>query len=179
MSRLYFICFIFLTKSLYTKSQESSNWLLNSELSFIEYEAKHPLHAWTGLNEKIKGVLVKDQNDTRIAVSANISDFDTGNSNRDSNSLRVLNAFDHPQVRFYSDRIVIEEEKISFQGEIDFHGVQIEKSVDADFKIEKNEIEIDGSFSIVITDFDIKLPSLMLVKMDDVAKINFKLIFQN
>ena len=79
------------------------------------------------MNEKIKGILVKDQNDTRIAVSANISDFDTGNSNRDSNSLRVLNAFDYPQVRFYSDRIVIDEEKISFEGEIDFHGVQIEK----------------------------------------------------
>ena len=179
MSKIYIFFFLLFIKSFYLKSQENGNWLLNSELSYIEYEAKHPLHAWTGLNKKIKGILVKDQNDTRIAVSANISDFDTGNSNRDSNSLRVLNAFDHPQVRFYSDRIVIDEEKISFEGEIDFHGVQIEKSVDADFKIEKNKIEIDGSFSIVITDFDIKLPSLMLVKMDDVAKINFKLIFQN
>ena len=69
---LYFICFVLLIKSFYLKSQENSNWLLNSELSSIEYEAKHPLHAWTGVNEKIKGILVKDQNDTRIAVSANI-----------------------------------------------------------------------------------------------------------
>ena len=39
-------------------------------------------------------------------------------------------------------------------------------------------ISIEGSFSIVLTDFDIKLPSLMLVKMEDFADIKFKLIFE-
>ena len=54
---------------------------------------------------------------------------------------------------------------------------KINKTVRASFTIENNNLIIDGSFSIVLTDFDIKLPSLMLVKMDDLAKINFKLIF--
>ena len=46
------------------------------------------------------------------------------------------------------------------------------------FNKKNDTLTIEGKFSIILTDFDIKLPSLMLVKMDDLAKINFKLIFK-
>ena len=52
------------------------------------------------------------------------------------------------------------------------------KIVNAKINKENDILIIEGNFSIILTDFDIKLPSLMLVKMDDLAKINFKLIFK-
>jgi polyisoprenoid-binding protein YceI len=147
--------------------------MLNSESSVIKYEAKHLLHKWEGINEKIKGVFL-----SKIAVAANISDFDTGISNRDSNTLRVLNALEYPQVKFYSDKILISENVISFEGELDFHGVKIKKNIEANYFIKNSSINIEGNFPIQLTDFDIKLPSLMLVKMDNIANIKYKLIFE-
>ena len=83
--------------------------MLNSESSVIKYEAKHLLHKWEGINEKIKGVFLSKNNGGKIAIAANISDFDTGISNRDSNTLRVLNALEYHKVKFYSDKILISE----------------------------------------------------------------------
>ena len=151
--------------------------MLIGEESFIQYSAKHLLHKWSGINNNIKGVFLQ-QNESKIAISANIADFDSGISNRDSNALRVLNALNYPQVKFYSSDISINPNKIIFNGELDFHGKKTKKSFEGNYVNTNDKLIIEGGFSVVLTDFDIKLPSLMLVKMDDFADIEFKLIFE-
>ena len=93
-------------------SQDNFQWMLDSDESSIEYQAKHLLHKWIGINNNVKGVFLLKEDDSRIAIAANIADFDSGISNRDSNALRVLDAFNHPQVKFYSDQILISEKKL-------------------------------------------------------------------
>ena len=73
---------------------------------------------------------------------------------------------------------MISSDTIELKGELDFHGKKINKIVNASYIKGIDNLTIEGDFSIVLTDFEIKLPSLMLVKMDDLAKINFKLIFK-
>ncbi|MAV05058.1 MAG: hypothetical protein CMC31_05330 [Flavobacteriaceae bacterium] len=160
-------------------SQDTVQWMLNSEKSLIEYKAKHILHQWTGTNKSVKGVFFLNNNESKIAIAANIADFDTGISNRDSNTIRVLDALNYPQVKFYSDQIVISEKSISFDGELDFHGIKINKKVESSFVKDGESIIIEGVFSVVLTDFEIKLPSLMLKKMEDFADISYKLVFNN
>lgn len=174
MHKIIFFLFIVTTINL---SAQENKWMLIEDESFIQYSAKHLLHKWSGTNKNIKGVFLQ-QNDSKIAISANIADFDSGISNRDSNALRVLNALNYPQVKFYSADISINSDKITFNGELDFHGKKIQKSFEGTYVNTNDKLIIEGEFSIVLTDFDIKLPSLMLVKMDDFADIEFKLIFQ-
>lgn len=174
MQKIIFFLFIITTINL---SAQENKWMLIEDKSFIQYSAKHLLHKWSGINNNIKGVFLQ-QNDSKIAVSANIADFDSGISNRDSNALRVLNALNYPQVKFYSADIKINSDKITFNGELDFHGKKIQKSFEGTYVNTNDKLTIEGEFSVVLTDFDIKLPSLMLVKMDDFADIEFKLIFE-
>ncbi|MDB4093696.1 YceI family protein [Flavobacteriaceae bacterium] len=157
-------------------AQNENKWMLDGEKSLIEYSAKHLLHAWSGVNNDVKGVFLEDSK-SKIAISANIADFDSGISNRDSNAIRVLNALNFPNVKFFSDDILISSDSIELNGELDFHGKKINKIVNASYIKGIDNLTIEGDFSIILTDFEIKLPSLMLVKMDDLAKINFKLIF--
>ena len=82
-------------------------------------------------------------------------------------------------MKFYSDQIVISEKSISFDGELDFHGININKKVESSFVKDGESIIIEGVFSVVLTDFEIKLPSLMLKKMEDFADISYKLVFNN
>ena len=165
MQKIIFFLFIITTINL---SAQENKWMLIEDESFIQYSAKHLLHKWSGINNNIKGVFLQ-QNDSKIAVSANIADFDSGISNRDSNALRVLNAFNYPQVKFYSADININSDNITFNGELDFHGKKIQKSFEGTYVNANDKLIIEGEFSVVLTDFDIKLPSLMLVKMDDFA----------
>ncbi|SUZ54491.1 uncharacterized protein METZ01_LOCUS7345 [marine metagenome] len=159
-------------------SQDNVQWMLDSDESYIEYQAKHLLHKWIGINNKVRGVFFLKDDSGKIAVAANIADFDSGISNRDSNALRVLDAFNHPQVKFYSDQILISEKKINLNGELDLHGIKINKNIDASFLKDGKTIRIEGNFPIVLTDFSIELPSLMLKKIEDFAKISYKLVFK-
>lgn len=175
----YLILFVLFTIPLIKCfSQDGEKWMLNTEKSLIQYEAKHLLHNWNGINKAVKGVFVIQGDSVKIAVAANIADFDSGISNRDSNTLRVLDVFKHPQVIFYSDQILISENNISFDGELDFHGIKIKKKLEALYTITEKTMTIQGSFAVVLTDFNIKLPSLMLVKMDDVADVSYELVFE-
>lgn len=159
-------------------SQDNVQWMLDSEKSYIEYQAKHLLHKWIGTNNKVKGVLVLKDEGGKIAIAANIVDFDSGIGNRDSNALRVLDAFNHPQVKFYSDQILISENTIALKGELDFRGKKVNKNVEASFLKDGEKIFMEGTFSIVLTDFNIELPSLMLKKIEDFTKISYKLVFK-
>ena len=171
------ILLILIFISLTNLTAQENKWMLIEEESFIQYSAKHLLHKWSGVNNNIKGVFLQ-QSTSKIAVSANIADFDSGISNRDSNALRVLNALNYPQAKFYSADININSDKITFNGELDFHGKKTKKSFEGTYVNTNDKLIIEGGFSVVLTDFDIKLPSLMLVKMDDFADIEFKLIFE-
>ena len=170
----FFLIFISISS---LSAQNENKWMLDGEKSLIEYSAKHLLHAWSGVNNDVKGVFLEDSK-SKIAISANIADFDSGISNRDSNAIRVLNALNFPSVKFFSDEILLTSSNIEFNGELDFHGKKVDKIVNANVNKKNDTLTIEGEFSIILTDFDIKLPSLMLVKMDDLAKINFKLIFK-
>src|SRR6056300_1224206 len=107
-------------------AQNENKWMLDTEQSVIEYKAKHLLHAWSGINKNIRGIFL-EQSKSKIAISANIADFDSGISNRDSNAIRVLNALNFPSVKFFSDKIIVSSNSIEFNGELDFHGKQVNK----------------------------------------------------
>ena len=60
---------------------------VNDQSSFIQYEGKHLLHDWDGINQKVKGIAVVDEATdeiVKIALLANVRDFDSNNSSRDA-----------------------------------------------------------------------------------------------
>ena len=126
---IFFLIFISISN---LSAQNENKWMLDSKESVIEYNAKHLLHAWSGVNNDVKGVFLEDSK-SKIAISANIADFDSGISNRDSNAIRVLNALNFPSVKFFSNEILISSDTIELKGELDFHGKKINKIVNASY----------------------------------------------
>ena len=63
-------------------AQNENKWMLDTEQSVIEYNAKHLLHAWSGINKNVKGVFL-EQSKSKIAISANICLLYTSPSPRD------------------------------------------------------------------------------------------------
>ena len=178
----FLVLFIVLHYNLVLGQSNSTDetWAINNNSSEILYLGKHFLHDWSGKNNNIKGLLLinKASNEiNKIAVLLHVKDFDSGNSNRDSHSLEVLNALKFPEIRFYSENIISDNESITFKGNLEFHGKTISKDIIAVVNSKNNKIQLEGNFKISLKEFGIKAPSFMLSEMKDLIDLSFSLEF--
>ena len=174
MKKLFFCWFVLFFCS--SKAQE--RWMLDSKISFITYEASHFLHDWSGTNQNVRGLLIKDEDFfKKIAIAMYVRDFDSKNSNRDNNALEILEVLKFPKIEFFSDEIEMNNNKLIIKGEMSFHGIGIKKLIEADANFKNNKLILSGTFEIILSDFSINRPSFMMKKMDDLIKISYELHF--
>jgi len=154
---------------------------IQTEESSVKYKGDHLLHSWEGINNNVNGIAIlnpKSNKIGKIAILIYVRDFDSGNPGRDAHSLEVLEALKYPEIRFYSQSINIVEDKVNLKGTFNFHGIKIEKELMGNLN-RKNEIwEITGNFKLVPTDFGIKLPSFLSVKMENLLDINYSIVLK-
>ncbi len=169
------ILLVFVLSIFSLTSQETL--MLKADQSYIKYDAKHVLHAWEGVNKNINGVIVKGKEIEKIAIAAQVVDFDSGNAGRDAHSLEVLEALKFPTIKFYSEKIKTQGNVLVLDGEVEFHGQKKSILVYTTLKDDDESIVINGKFRLIPSEFLIELPSFMLVKMEDFLNIQFELKF--
>tara|TARA_B100000989_G_scaffold56771_1_gene38422 strand:- start:1147 stop:1671 length:525 start_codon:yes stop_codon:yes gene_type:complete len=152
---------------------------VDSEKSFINYTGKHFLHKWSAENKNISGLIqIENESISNIGIVAKVSDFKSGNSSLDSNSLRVLEALQFPNVIFKSTLVNQEDGQIIFEGEMNFHGIEKDFTISAEVT-HRNEItQLSGKFIVSLTDFLIERPSLLTRKINDEINLEFELFFK-
>jgi polyisoprenoid-binding protein YceI len=150
------------------------------ESSQISYSASHSLHDWTGVNKDVNAVIVlEDSGNTiqKVAVSALVSDFDSQNSSRDSHALEVLESLKYPKVQFVSTSISQQNEVLTVNGNLTFHGITKLVQFKATSKKKDKGLVVEGEIPVSLEEFEVERPSFMLVKTEDLIKINFHLEF--
>ena len=176
-----YFCFLVIGIIVQTKSvAQEKKWALDTNKSEISYTGNHVLHAWKGVNRKVKGILVIEDKSPEIkelALLTLVRDFDSKNSGRDAHAMEVLEALSYPEVRFYSNNFEKIKDSILIHGQMDFHGVVKNHTITAYKEERNNQLLLKGNFNIQPTRYGIDLPSFMLVKMDDLLIFDFELVF--
>ena len=169
--------FILLLTSSTLISQEIKR--VDSERSSINYSGKHFLHKWSAENKNISGLIqIQNESISNIGIVAKVSDFKSGNSSLDSNSLRVLDALQFPNVIFKSTDVKQENGKIIFEGVMNFHGIEKNLSILADVTQLNGMTQLSGKLIVSLSDFLVKRPSLLTRKIDDEINLEFDLYFK-
>ena len=172
-----FIAIILILTSSSLISQEIKR--VDSDRSSISYSGKHFLHKWTAENKNISGLIqIEDEDISNIGIVAKVSDFKSGNSSLDSNSLRVLDALQFPNVIFKSTVVNQEDEQITFKGVMNFHGIEKDFSISAEITHLNEITQLSGKFIVSLTDFLVERPSLLTRKINDKINLEFELFFK-
>ena len=146
--------------------------------SKITYYGYHYTKDWEGNSDKIRGVINYNAINNTVnncSLRVNLTTFDSGNTNRDSNMLTYLEAFTYPDVVFVSSKISIKGENAFIDGKLTLHGITKEISTEAKLSLDNGFIA-SGTFSILLSDFGIERPSLLFKKIEDEIRIKFKII---
>ena len=152
---------------------------IDADQSFISYDGRHPAHNWTGVSKEIKGSFIFDKDNptaSNVDIFVPVFSFDSKNSNRDSNMLDVIEDYFYPTVSFTSSGIIKKENQYYIKGLLFFHGIKKEITIPVNFTLDDKKIKVDADFSISLTDYKIKRPSLLTIKMKDDIAIKFFLV---
>jgi len=164
----------FLLSILFLSFLNATNYKV--EKSQITYFGDHYLHKWKGTTRDVNGDVFYDDKKKQYncSVSVPLSTFSSGNDSRDSNMLIYCKAFDFPNIIFESVSIKVNENSLDIEGIIEFAGKQKKINTIAQLNdLQDNQFSIEGEFGIMLSEFDIKRPSLLFVEMEDLIVIKY------
>ena len=172
MKKLVYILFF-----QYLFAQSIINFDLNE--SFISYDGKHPAHNWTGISKEIQGTFEINKEDltqSKVDLFVPVFSFDSKNANRDSNMLDVVEEYYYPYVRFISSKIEKVDDGFNVVGNLSFHGITKEFTIPVSLMQDDKRIVVESDFSIMLTDFKIRRPSLLTIKIRNQIDIKVFLV---
>ena len=158
------------------------NYSIVNSNSKVEYFGSHPIHKFSGLSSLITMVTICDEEDTfcDLTFTIPIMSLNSGNDNRDSNMLNYLNAFMYPEIILNIKNFHIKEYRDeSILSAIYIHGIQQKIKIPITLVIANNQYKVSSSFNIQLEDFNIPIPKLLFIPINNMIKINVELLIEN
>jgi polyisoprenoid-binding protein YceI len=106
-----------------------------------------------------------------------VTTFDSGNSNRDSHAMEVIDALDYPEATFSSTSITQKGDSLAVAGKLTFHGVTRDIVIPALAKWSGRGVAITGAFHLSLTEYHVERPALFLIPVDDTLSFTFTAAF--
>lgn len=175
-----FLVLLLLPMSLVAQQQDAIKVFADKGVSIITYAMKHPMHEWEGVSKDVNAVIVYNKVTKaveQVVVSLKVDSFDSGNSNRDSHALEVLEGLKFPKVTFVSTKIKPNGNMLTIDGNLTFHGVVKPITFIVRREDGASKINFEGKFDVLLSDYKVDRPSLFGVKTDDIVNLKFNLSF--
>ncbi|MBI4929774.1 MAG: YceI family protein [Bacteroidetes bacterium] len=164
MKKQFVVLLVISFATIISVAQTAVKYGADKSKSYITYGMSHPMHEWEGTSKEMNSVLLYNTETKKIekaAMAIPVATFDSQNANRDSHMIEVLDGIKFPNITFSSASITGDESKLSVTGNLVFHGVTKSVTFDALSKTTADGIEISGTFSVLMTDYNIEIPSMM------------------
>ena len=160
---------------------------LQSE-SFIEYEASDPRDTWRGRAPLETLELTFDSealNDLTLEATLDPGKFDSGNRIRDANARRgVFETGEYPFVTLSAQGVQAETaslaagetKRVNLVGRLELHGVTQDITVPTEVSREGDTLRAEGSFSVLLSDYDMDRPGFLGITVDDEVTVRFNVV---
>jgi len=150
------------------------------EESSMTYRMVHPLHKIEATSKEVVYDLEADPGTkefTKVSGWVDVTTFDSGNSNRDSHAMEVIDAIEFPDARFEGTGFVQKGDSLFITGKVTFHGVTRDMTAGAVSRWSQGSLEVHGSFDLSLEAFKIDRPSLLMIPVEDKLSFEFVAVF--
>lgn len=149
-----------------------------SSSCLLEYRLVHPLHHIKARSTKGAFVITRGEDGTLLSLAGEVPvvDFDSGNGNRDSHAMEVVESPIFPLVKFQSTQIRPVPGALQMKGTLTFHGVEKELLVSAKWGGPLSN-HLQGKFEISLTQFKVTRPALLFMPVKDRLVVLFDVAF--
>ncbi len=147
-----------------------------ADKSWVTYRLVHPLHVIDATSRAVQFQARVDPDKKEISsvsASVDVTTFDSGNSNRDSHAMEVVDALTYPDVQFASISVAEHNDSIIVTGNLTFHGITKAVTMKGIARWSAAEVDVNGAFDLSLTEFKIERPALLLIPVED--KLSFTL----
>jgi polyisoprenoid-binding protein YceI len=138
--------------------------------STITYFLTHPLHEIEAVSKSAYSDVYLDAAAKQIKhvfTKVDVKTFDSGNSNRDSHAMEVIDALTYPDARFTSTDVTNYGDSVRVTGKMTFHGVTNDLSFVCKCKWEQDKLTVNGGFDLSLTQYKVERPSLLMIPVND------------
>jgi len=173
------LLFFLLSAALPLGAQTKTVEALKGE-SNITYHLNHPLHHITAVSKDgwFRAELdPANQEIKNVTAQVDVMTFDSGNSNRDSHAMEVIESLKYPDVTFAGAVIKESGDSIRVSGQLTFHGVTSSITMAGTAKWSENQVDVSGDFDISLTSFKVERPSLLMLPVDDDLRFSVHAVF--
>ncbi len=146
----------------------------------ITYHLHHPLHDVDAVSKS--GMLRIDcdpatRDITAVEAEVDVTSFDSGNSNRDSHAMEVVDALTYPDVTFLSTSVSRQGDSLTVAGKLTFHGVTKDVTARGRADWGGGRLALSAHFNLSLTDFRIERPSLLMMPVADTLRFTLSAEF--
>lgn len=110
-------------------------------------------------------------------MKVSVESFNSGNSNRDSHAMEVVEALKYPDAIFKSTSINPRGDSLKISGQLTFHGITKDIIISALPKWSDKKLIVNGNFDISLTAFHVERPSLLLIPVKDILEFTLEQTF--
>jgi polyisoprenoid-binding protein YceI len=151
------------------KGESSAMYLLIHPMHEVEATSKEVMYT-ASLNPDTKSL-------QSVTAAVDVTSFDSGNSNRDSHAMEVVDALSFPEVTFTSTSIVPQGNSLIVLGKLTFHGVTNYVTATAIPEWGSDKLIVQAIMPVSLTAFKVERPSLLFIPVRDTLKFTLTAAF--
>jgi len=91
--------------------------------------------------------------------------------------MELLEVINFPKIEYYSNKISLVKDKISFSGNLNFHGISKDLNISSEIKKTDTKIILSGEFKVSLVDHNVQLPTFMMKSIEKEVLIKYQLLF--
>ncbi len=148
--------------------------------SWMSYTVTHPLHTFDATSHDVSYDVKLDSAGTGITgveATVDVTTFDSGNSNRDSHAMEVVDALTYPSASFRSTEISRAGDSLTVNGDLTFHGVTKPVVATGTCRLAGGVMTVSEQFNLSMTAFGLERPSLLLMPVQDTVRFSLMAVF--
>ena len=156
---------------------EAGQQILDVRQGTLTYVVVHKLHEVRGTSKQVEGrALALPDGTVRVQVRAKVATFDSGNSNRDVHMREATHDAAHPYAEVKGTMTGVKlpltgPREAVLHATVELNGQKKPQDVPVKLEPEGSGVHATFSFPISLDGYKVERPELLLIKVDDQAKI--------